>query len=167
MARPNGVVADGMLKTIFVSALANPAAPTATELTAVGAVDVTEYVTEYTIGGDEATVTDDRLSDTQTFEKPGRTTDTREGTYVYDPQAAPAAADNKAYETLKKGTQGYLVERWGVEFDDAIAAADIVDVIPVTCGKQRKLTPEPNTMLRVSQKFFVTGPVQEDVAVTA
>lgn len=165
--RPAGVVADGMLKVLWVPTIANPGAPTVTELTAAGVVDLSCYLTSdgYTTGGDEQVITDDRLCDTDTYERPGRSTNTLDVIYVYDQQ--DVMASNEAFTTLKHLTEGHIVSRWGKDFDTAIAAADVVDVMPAQAGKQRKQTPEANSMLKIGQKLFITGPVNEDVAVAA
>jgi len=168
MAEPVSNLADGMLKVLHVPAIANPASPTVAELTAGTVLDVSCYLTAdgYTPGGDEATVTDDRLCSVQTFQRPGRHTDTLALRYVYRAQDA-AGTDNKAFHTLKHLVTGYIVTRWGQDFEDAIAATDVVDVMPVQYGKQMKQAPEANSVLKISQTVFVTGAMQRDVAVAA
>lgn len=166
---PDGVIADGKVKVAWVPTIATPAAPTLAEITAGTALDLSCFLTAdgLTTGGDEQVITDDRLCSTQTYEQPGRHTDTISVKYVYNQQAAPAAADNEAFETLKHLTEGYLVTRWGDDYDTAFAAGDIVDVWPVTCGKQQKLPPEANTTLKIEQRMFVRNAVQRDVAIVA
>lgn len=158
--------ADGNVKVAFVPTIADPAAPTSTELTGAGVIDLSCYLTAdgWTPGMDEQIVSDDRLCSTQTFEQPGRSSRTLSVKYIENPGSA---TDNKAYTTLAPGTTGYLVQRRGKAFDTAFAAADIVDVWPVTAGKYDPQPPEANSVLKVAQKMFVTGTVEQGVAVAA
>lgn len=164
---PEGVVSDGAVKVVWVPTLADPSAPTLTEVTAATALDLSCFLTAdgLTTGGDEQVITDERLCSKQTFEQPGRHTDTLSIKYVYNQQAAPAAADNEAFETLKHLTEGYIVQRWGDDYATAFAAGDVVDVVPVTCGKQMKMPPEANSKLKIEQRMFVRNAVQRDVAI--
>lgn len=164
MALPKSVPADGNLKVVWVPALADPANPKVTELTAAGVIDISCYLTPdgFSPGGDEQVVNDDRLCSTQTFERPGRFSDTLDIIYVHGDEV-----DNAAYTTLKHLTEGFVVERWGKPYDTAFATADVVDVKPAQCGVQRKQPPEANSVLKCAQKMFITGSVERDVAVVA
>lgn len=166
MADVPSTPADGNVKVAFVETLADPANPTTSELTAVGVVDLSCYLTAdgWTPGLDEQVITDDRLCSVQTFEQPGRSSRTLSIKYVENPTSA---TDNKAYTTLAPGTQGFLVQRRGVAHDGAFAAADKVDVWPITAGQYDPQPPEANSVLKVSQKAFVTGTVHQGVSVGA
>lgn len=168
MTSPASVLADGNLRVTWVPAIANTSAPTVAELTAAGIVDLSYYLTSdgYTPGADEGAVVDSRLADDQDYRRPGRHSDTLNLMYVYRPQE-PAAATNKAFTTLKHLTAGFVVSRWGMDADTAYAAGQIVDVLPVTCGKQKKQPPEANSVLKVQQETFVTSTMKRDVAVAA
>src|SRR5690606_38692743 len=90
--------------------------------------------------------------------------------YVWDPQGnydAATTPTHAAYEALVPGTSGYLVVRWGKDAEEALAAADVVDVFAVTLGEQVPQTPEANSELYVTQVPNVTGSVYRDVAVAA
>lgn len=168
MSVPASVPADGNLMALFVPALADPANPTVGELQGGTVVDLSCYLTSDGLqpGGDEQNVPDPRLCTRQDFERPGRFTDTLELRYIYRPQE-PASPTNKAYSTLVQSVQGYVVTRWGLPYETAIAATQIVDVYPVQAGVQRKQPPEANSVFRVNQKMFVTGVVERDQAVAA
>lgn len=168
MTTPASTPADGNLKVAWVPALADPDAPTATELNAVSVIDMTCYLTAdgWSPGLDETVTTDDRLCSRATYEKPGRYTETLTTIYVFRGQDA-AGADNKAFTTLKHLTSGFYVTRWGKSFEDPFAAADVVDVIPAQVGVQSKQPPEANSVHRVAQKVFVTDKVRRDVPVVA
>jgi hypothetical protein len=158
--------ADGNVKIAFVPTLADPTAPTTAELTGVGVIDLSCYLTSdgWTPGLDEQVISDDRLCSVQTFEQPGRSSRTLAIKYVENPGSA---TDNKAFDTLAPGTQGYLVERRGKDKDTAFAAADVVNVWPGTAGQYDPQPPEANSVLKVAQKWFVTGTVVIGATVAA
>ncbi len=165
MIAPVSVLADGMVKVTWLAVLTSTTAPAITELNAASGVDLSCYLTAdgLTTGNDEQAITDDRLCSTQTFEKPGRFSDSLELMYVYQPQL-PAAADNKAYSTLVRATTGFVVIRWGKLYSSAYIATDRVNVYPAQCGIQREQPPEANSVLKVAQKIWVTGTVTRNVA---
>lgn len=166
MAEIPSTPADGNVKVVWVPTLADPTAPTVAELTAAGVVDVSCYLTAdgWSPGMDEQVISDDRLCSVQTFEQPGRSSRTLSVKYIENPGSA---TDNKAYTTFTPGTSGFLVQRRGKPFDTAFAAADVVDVWPATTGKYDPQPPEANSVLKVAQKMFITGTVEQNVAVTA
>jgi len=159
---PPGQVSDGYGLVLFVPTIANPAAPTAAELAAGTKLT-------YSITGDGYnhtvtinTVTVNRLTLRQSLEYDGTISDTLEITYAYTNTDSDVARI-----VLAEGTTGYIVERWAVANDAPIAAADIVDVIPIKASVQRKNAPTTNAELTRTQKLNVTGTVQRDVAVAA
>lgn len=165
---PPGVVADGNIRATWVPTLADPESPKKTELDAPAAVDLSCFLTKdgLTRGGDEQTVNDERLCSRQVYEAPGTYTDTLDLTYVYDAQSIDKDK-NGAYMTLKHLTEGFVVLRYGLPFEDDNTIGDLLDVIPVTCGVQRKQAPEANSKLKVTQKMHVTGRTRADVALAA
>lgn len=166
MTQPASIAADGNLLVKWVPAIANTAAPLATEINAGGSVDLSCYLTGsgFAPSTDEAVVPDPRLCSRQTFEAPGRLTEMLQIGYVFNP-ASPA--DNVAYLTLIYLTLGFVVARWGIAYESAVVGGSVqkVDVYPAKCGIQQKQPPEENSVLRVSQKIFVRGAVKRDVAV--
>ena len=165
---PGSVLADGTIAARWVPVLANPLLPTLAEMNAAGSVDLSCYLTPtgLAVATEEAAVNDDRLCSRETYEQPGRITDTLELTYVYDPQNK-VPAENRAFVTLKRNTRGFIVCRWGVDFENPLAVADVLDVYPVTCGEQRKQPGEANSTLKTMQKMFVRARVRRDVVVAA
>lgn len=164
MTQPASVPADGYLGVLWVPSLADPENPTAAELTAVSVVDISCYITGggFQNGVDEQTIPDPRLCSRQTLERPGKFTHSLTLMYVHNP-AAPT--DNKAYLALTYLTTGFVVARYGVPYDNAWIATNITDVYPVQCGKRFKVPTEENSVLKISQKLYITGSVAEDAVV--
>lgn len=160
---PPGVDAAGRRNAIWT--------PTQTlsvaTLTGATAVELVCYLTKGTLGvaADTERGTDERECTTQVFEVLGNTTWTvNDLEYVWEPQAAPGSATNKAYETLVPKTPGFLTLRFGVDADTAFATGDKVWQFPITVGEQVPKTPEGNAAekLKIVQAVVVTGDVVKD-----
>lgn len=166
MTQPASIPADGNLKALWVPVIAVVTAPTVAELTSGSVRDLSCYLTAegLTPATEEQTITDDRLCSRQTYERRGRFQDSLDIAYIYNPTSA---GDNLAYSTMTPGTLGYIVLRWGVAYETAIAAAQVVDVLPAECGIRRKQPPTANGVFTVQQKMFIRSAVQRDVAVAA
>lgn len=168
MTQPSvSVTSDGMLRIDVVAAIADLDAPTVAELNAGSSTALTCYLTDqgWQPSTSEETATDPRLCSRATFEKRGRYQDSLTVVYVYNPKSP---SNDEARLALPAGTTGYLVARWGDDFEDAWAAGDIVDVIPFEAGVQMKQPPTANTPLTISQKMFITAPgVSRDAVVAA
>lgn len=161
MARPAAVAADGNIRIAFATTLTT-SAPTAAQCT--GGTDLSYYLTAagFTPNVDQATITDDRLADTQTFEAPGRKTySLNELQYVFN---IPSAGDDAARIALVEGTAGFLVVRWNIASATAFAAAQKIDFWPITVGAPVKMPPEANSVSRIKQKVFVTNSAVFDIA---
>lgn len=158
--------ADGNVKVAWVPAIALTTAPLVAELNAITAIDISCYLTAdgFTPGLDEAVIADDRLCDTETFEQPGRSSRTLQVIYIDNSNTDD---DNEAYEALTPGAVGFIVVRRGAPFDGDFATGDKVDVWPVKCGRQADMPPEANSVLKATQKLFVTGRVVDRAAVLA
>jgi hypothetical protein len=161
--------ADGNQKVLLVAAIANTAAPTVSELTAVGVVDISCYLTGdgFTPSLSEQVVADERLCSKQTFEQPGRSQYGLDVVYIDNTNSPNATTDNKAKDTLVPGTAQYVVIRRGKDFSTAIAAADKVTVYPIKAGAYNEMPGAANEVLKIGQKLFVTADVKTSVAVTA
>lgn len=159
-----GVVADGHGLVLFVPAIANPAAPTVTELSAVGVKKLTYSLTPDGFAHDTsvATVTSGRWTLAQALEYDGIITDTVEVTYVYTNTESDVAR-----LTLTPGIEGFIVKRLAIENGEAIVADQIVTVLPIKASIQRDVPPTQNSELAKIQKLNITGKVQRDVKVVA
>lgn len=151
--------ADGNFSVLIVPTIADPAAPTVTELTAAGVVDISCYLTSdgFTPSLDEQVISDERLCDTQVYEQPGRFTRSLDVIYIDNTNSPNADTQNTAKDTLVPGSTHMLVTRRGVAFDAAYAADQVVNVLPIKCGQYNEQTPEANSVLKCGQKLFITG----------
>ena len=165
---PTGVAANGNVKVVWVNTIADPAAPTATELNAAGAVDLSCVLTSdgFATGFSQETAEDARLCSTDVFQSPGAITYSIEDlVYIVTPQDDSPTGENKASIQLTPGEVGFLVVRWGMEYDDTFAADQVVDVFPGSLGGKAKVY-ERNAKIKARQGFIVTAPgAQLDVAV--
>lgn len=160
---------DGNIKTVLVSAIADPAAPTVTELTGASVEDISCYLTKdgFALTVDQATITDERLCSTQVFGKPGTKTYGLTLTGIDNTNSDFASTDNVLVDTLVEGASMFLVRRRGKAFDEPIEAGDMVTVIPFDVGVKQDVAPESNSVIRSTWTQFVSGDVETDVAVVA
>lgn len=165
---PPGVDSEGRLNVIW--------APTNTlsvaTLGGVTAIELAGYLTKGSFGESAETErgTDERVASKTVYEVLGKSTFTiTDLEYVWEPQAASSSPTNKAYDTLKPRTAGFLYVRWGKDVDSALAVADKVDIFPVTVGEQVRKTPEGNAAekLKIVQAIVVTGPAVRDAVLIA
>lgn len=168
MTLPVAITSDGNFKAVWVPTIADPANPTVTECTSVSCVDLTCYLTGdgWTPSVDKQVVTDDRLCSRETFEDIGRRTNKLTVKYIFRAQD-PDAADNLAYKTLKDGTAGYVVTRWGLAYEGDLAAGDWANVIPVRCNLQEEMPPVANAKLMITQDLMITNTMQRQVQITS
>lgn len=165
---PPGVDAEARINAIFAPTNSLSVAT----LNGATAVELTCYLTKGTLGisAETETGTDERECTAQVFEVLGKTTWTvNDLEYVWEPQAAPSSPTNKAYDTLKKGTTGFLILRFGKDVDTAPAVGDKVWRIPVTLGAQVPKQREGNAAekLKITQKVVVSGNVVQDAVLIA
>lgn len=105
----------------------------------------------------EASVPDPRLTMSQTFSRPGTTTETIEVKYVESTDAASAKA------ILTAGSTGQLTIRRGLPNSTAWATGQTVDVITYVAGVQRPDAPVANGLDTFSQTLHITAATQSDV----
>jgi hypothetical protein len=172
---PTGVSARGNDSVIWVPTLADPAAPTVTELTGASAVNLSCALIGFSPSVDQGTFTDTRLCSKQTFNRLGQATfsiDTLN--YVYNPQTAgetPADSDNIAYDALQPGLTGFFVHRRGLDAQTVDVLADQkVNVYPAELGAQSDVPLDPTAdgaLIQCQQNVSVIGEVLRDVAIVA
>lgn len=169
---PDGVFTAGRERVQFVPAVADMNNPTVEECTASGAVDISCYLIkgEWNLTGEQATGTDERICSEQAGTVLGPTTYSMEqAQYVYDPQAEDAAEDNLAYDALKPGTKGFVVDRRGLKSGEDFAADQKVDVYQVECGAQIRMpvSTDAGDKFKVQQTLSVNPNAVFDAKVTA
>lgn len=164
MASIPSTPADGNVKVVVVTTIANTSAPTAAELNAGSSVDISCYLTAdgLTPSLDEQVITDSRLCETETFEQPGRV---QRGLAVQYIDNTNTALANACKTALVPGTALYLVIRGGKDYSTTFVAAEKVSVSPIKPGQYNKLPPEANSVLKIAQKLFVTGRTIPDAVV--
>lgn len=169
---PESVTAEGNVKVAFVPAIANPEAPTTTELNAAGSVDLSCFLMPdwAGIGAEQNKGESRRFCSRESFERLGRIRRTiGDIVYTYLPQDDGADAGNKAYTTLQEGTTGFLVLRYGLDASDAFAAAQKLDIIPAEMGSRSKTVSGTDEFapLTVTQGIGATGVLVEDAVVAS
>lgn len=136
--RPAPTKTFGRENWIFVPTIASTSAPTAVEVTAASALDITRIAFASTGKPAQSTTratAERRLGDTKTYEFIGTSTVTGgDMLYAFADQAAAAADGKKLYEKIPEGTSGYLVQRKGVARATAPTAGQFVNVYPVEFG---------------------------------
>lgn len=151
---PPGVDSDGADLLAFVKTLADPSAPTSTELADPTATLFACYLTgTFEANADQETNEDKRYCSPDVAESPGKVKwSISELEYIADPQN-PESVSNKAAMALVEGTSGYIVRRMGkdVENNPAFEAGDIVEVYSVTLGPQVFLPGEAGQKVRIKQ----------------
>lgn len=169
---PESVTAEGNVKAVFVPSVANPAAPTVTELN--GGTDVSCFLMPDWDGPTATQNTGEkrRFCSRETFTSLGRVRwEIAPLSYTYLPQqlGTPGAAGNEVYEALAAGNTGYLYLGYGIEPEADFEESDIADGFPVECGAQSKPPRGADEFapLTVTQTLAVSGPAQIDVQVAA
>lgn len=164
---PPGVDAEGRRKIFFTPTSTNSLAA----LKGATAVELTCYLTKNTFGESAETErgTDERECSIVVFETLGKTTYTLENLeYVWEPQATAASPTNKAYDTLKPRTTGFITVIYGLAYDADPAVGSRYDQFPVTLDAQVRKTPEGNAgeKLKITQGVVMSGnPVRDGVLV--
>lgn len=169
---PPGVDANGRRNAIFV--------PTDTlsvaTLTGATAVELMCYLTKGTFGMGSETErgTDDRECTLVSAEVMGNTTySINDLEYVWEPQDDGTSPTNKAYNLLGPrtgGTTGFLIVRYGILQDTALAVGQLVDKLPVTLGPQIPKGIDGNNpaeKLKITQSVAVGQGAEFGVALVA
>jgi hypothetical protein len=156
---PGAVASDDNLRIAFVPGVVD--ATSAATLTGATTKDITYSLKAFNRTITEATIDDPRLTLKQVLQQPGRITETLEIQSVF------GGTDDVAKVALAEGTLGSIVARYAVANADDWTVGDIVDVIPVRCGRQRKDAPTENGVWTFTQTLFVTDVTKNDVPLVA
>lgn len=166
---PIGIDAAGKGALVFVPAIANPAVgPTVAEIAA--GVNLSCALYAWNPAGSQSTVERSRYCSRVISESLGKATYKADPIqYDYDPQD-PESDEYPAYAALIPDTKGYLVDRRGLDYATAMAAAQIVDIYPVQMGVRSRVAidvKQEGDKLRVEQAVAITGEPFFDVKVVA
>lgn len=157
------MLSDGNNKVSYVPMIADPAAPTVTELTAGTSLECLIMSDGLDISTDESVVSAPKLCETIDAELPGRAKTTIQLTCV----RKDTPAEDIAWTTLQRGLKGYLVVRRGIPFDTAWTAADPVEVYPVQFGQRRPIKPEANGVEKFLSQAYNSAAPELDAVVAA
>lgn len=150
------ILCDGKTKVTWVPAIASIAAPkAATELSAGTAVDLQSYITPdgLNLGMSEGAIDASVLASTSEYEAPGRYKITLDFTCQRD----DVAVNDKAWTTLVRGAQGFIVIRRGPTESVAYTLADLVEVYTVTVGYAQMQKPAKNSLATFNVHLYVSG----------
>jgi len=169
MAEIPSTPADGNVLVLLVPAIADTSAPKLTEMSGSGVVDISCYLTGSGLkpSNSTATINDDRLCSREVYELPGRATNSLEVEYIDNTNAPNSTTDNKAKDTLVPRSRQYLVIRRGKAYETPLAVGDKVTIYPIMADDYNEMAPEANSVLKIGQKLFVTGPTKKSVALAA
>lgn len=157
------MLTDGNIKVTFVPTIADPSAPTVAELTAGTDLECLITSDGLDLQVKEDTVSIPKLCDTVNSEAPGRATYTANLTMV----RKTVALEDVAWTTCVRGTQGYLVLRYGTAVATDYTASDKVIVFKGAFGERQLQKPAANDAVKFISTFYVDGTPQIDVAITA
>jgi hypothetical protein len=147
------VFADGNTRVAYVPAISNIALATVTELNA--GILLQDVITSDGLMGFEAssaTVDTSALSSKFDTAVPGR--DQFSGTGV---RLKKQTATDTIFNTLTKGTTGYIVIRRGIDSNTAWASGQPLEVYPITCGREKRLAPTANSVEKYEIPTFVSA----------
>lgn len=164
------LVNDGFTKVTFVPAspgIADIKAPTVSELTATGCIDLETRITPDGYKNDVSSASVDTSSLASTFDT------TEEGRSSFDTaltlKRGDDAPDNDWETKLPFRAAGFMVVRRDVVRTAAYAAADKVEVFPVRVGRWQPVSPAANSVQKITVPLRVTAdPVTlDDPAIVA
>ncbi|MEN3123275.1 hypothetical protein [Janibacter sp. LM] len=169
--QPVGVPALGTLSLtiIPVSGVANIAALTVTEATALGAINASCHNLSDGWGRSrtQQSATRRRACSTTTYQVAGQQDISFDAArFVYDPQD-PTAEVSKVYAGLTEGEEYYVIERIGVSGFTELAAADYYDAYHVRLDVKDKLVPGDEGELEFTAQFSNLSPKVVDAQIAA
>lgn len=156
------ITVDGKTRVAFVSAISNQAAPTVAELNA-GILLQTTMRPDGLVGFEADTADVDNSALSSEFDTVTVGRDSFSGTLL---RLKKQTGTDTIYDTLVKGITGFIVVRRYVAQATSWAAAQKVNVYPVTFGRERELAPEANmvAMYEVPSKISSEPTLRATVA---
>lgn len=175
---PDATKAQGNVSVTVVATIASTAAPDlSSEINAAGSVNVSCYLFDngaIVTSNTNKVTAPARLCTTEQFQELGNTTyEVADLQYVYAPQSASGATENKAKTLLVEGATLYLVERLGLAAGGATptdyAAGQYVNIYHVRLGKQNRVRQgdAESAVFGITQSAILIDPPTYDVAIVA
>lgn len=146
------IIVDGTVKVAFVPTIANLSAPTTTEITAGDDLQ-TVITADGLVGFEPETAEVDTSGLHSTFDTKGPGRASFSGTML---RFKKQSGTDVAYDTMPRGTEGFIVIRRYVPQATAWTTGDKVGVYPIACGETRELPPEANTVARFEVPTMIT-----------
>jgi hypothetical protein len=156
------IVVDGFTRVAFVTAIANQAAPTTTELNA-GILLQSVMTPDGLTGFEPSTADVDNSALNSTFDTKTIGRDSFSGTkLIFKKQSGT----DTVYNTLTRGTSGFIVVRRYLDNNTAWASTQVVEVYPVIFGQTRNLAPVANSVTKweVDTKITLSPTIRGAVA---
>lgn len=167
--QPAGVASWKHQNVWWADAIANPQAPSLTEVTSqTAALDLSCFIDASweSFSADQSKESDERWCGVK-FESLSDVEYTvGDMIYVVDPQN-PESDTNRAAAILTEGKRGFLVFRRGKHMDTALAVGDYVDVLAVQLGTATPQQAEKGAPLKARQTVAVVGSVARNVKMAA
>lgn len=156
------IVVDGFTRVAFVTAIANQAAPTTAELNA-GILLQSVMTPDGLTGFEPSTADVDNSALNSTFDTKTIGRDSFSGTkLIFKKQSGT----DTVYNTLTRGTSGFIVVRRYLDNSTAWASTQVVEVYPVIFGQTRNLAPVANSVTKweVDTKITLSPTIRGAVA---
>lgn len=175
---PDATKAQGNVSVTVVTDISTLTAPSlAGEINDASSVDVSCFLFDngaiVTANTNKVTAPP-RLCTTEQLQELGNTTyEVSDLAYVYDPQAAGTAPENKAKTLLVEGAEVYLVERLGLiasgSAAEAYATGQYVNIYKVKLGKQNRSRQgdAESAVFAITQGAVLLAPPTYDAVIAA
>lgn len=147
------IVVDGKTRVAYVPTIASLSAPTTTELNA-GILLQSTLTASGLAGFQPETATVDTSSLASTFNTAVNGKTSFSGTRL---QFKKQSGSDTIYDTLTRGTTGYIVIRRSVTESTAWASAQKISVYPIECGEVSHMDPEENSVERYEVPLTMTS----------
>lgn len=147
------IVVDGFTRVAFVTAIASQGSPTTTELNA-GILLQSVMTPDGLTGFEPTTAAVDNSALNSTFNTVTIGRDSFSGTkLIFKKQSGT----DTVYNTLTRGTTGFIVVRRYLDNSTAWASSQVVEVYPVIFGQTRNLAPVANSVTKWEVDTMITS----------
>jgi hypothetical protein len=144
---------DGFTRVFWVSAISNIALPTTTELNA--GLSLTSTMTPDGLMNFQPDTADvDNSSLASTFDTVDVGRDSFKNTAL---RLKKQTATDTIYNTMTRGTAGYVVVRRDVDQSTAWTTGQAIEVYPAKCGQTRRLDPAANEETKYEVPIKITS----------